>query len=74
MDHQLDTKGLSCPLPLFRTKKVLSGLLPGDVLEVEASDPQAPVEIRNLCIMDGHELLSDETIEGGFRLRIRRGR
>lgn len=73
MDHQLDTKGLTCPLPLFRTKKVLSGLRPGDVLEVEASDPQAPIEIRNLCIMDGHELLSDETIEGGFRLRIRRG-
>mgnify|MGYP003578961060 CR=1 FL=1 len=73
MDHQLDTKGLSCPLALFRTKKVLSGLAPGDVLEVEASDPQAPIEIRNLCIMDGHELLSDETIEGGFRLRIRRG-
>lgn len=74
MDHQLDTKGLSCPLPLFRTRKVLSGLAPGDVLEVEASDPQAPIEIRNLCIMDGHELLSDETVEGGFRLRIRRGR
>lgn len=74
MNHELDTKGLSCPLPLFRTRKVLSGLPPGDVLEVEASDPQAPIEIRNLCIMDGHELLSDETIEGGFRLRIRRGR
>ena len=73
MDHQLDTKGLSCPLPLFRAKKVLSGLQPGDVLEVEASDPQAPIEIRNLCIMDGHELLSDEAIEGGYRLRIRRG-
>lgn len=73
MTRKLDTKGLSCPLPLFRVKKVLGEIAPGTLLEIEASDPQAPVEIRNLCIMEGHELLADETIAGGFRLLLKRG-
>lgn len=73
MTRKLDTKGLSCPLPFFRVKKVLGEIAPGTLLEIEASDPQAPVEIRNLCIMEGHELLVDETIAGGFRLLLKRG-
>ncbi len=73
MTYRLDTKGLSCPLPFFRVKKVLGEIAPGTLLEIEATDPQAPVEIRNLCIMEGHELLADETIADGFRLLLKRG-
>jgi len=73
MTYRLDTKGLSCPLPFFRVKKALGEIAPGTLLEIEATDPQAPVEIRNLCIMEGHEVLADETIAGGFRLLLKRG-
>ena len=38
-DKTLDTKGLACPLPILKTKKVLSELPKGAQLEVLATDP-----------------------------------
>ena len=33
-DQSLNARGLGCPMPLLKAKKVLEGLKPGDILEI----------------------------------------
>ena len=37
VDHILDAKGLACPMPIVKTKQKMEQLLPGQVLEVQAT-------------------------------------
>ncbi|MGE5538230.1 MAG: sulfurtransferase TusA family protein [Gemmatimonas sp.] len=72
----LDVKGLKCPLPVLRAKRALNGVAPGEVLEVEATDPAALKDFPAFCDMTGHELVETRT-EGAtgsqvFRFLIRR--
>lgn len=56
--HELDTRGLLCPLPVIRTQGKVAGLQPGDILEVHATDPGALVDIPAWCRVHGHEIVS----------------
>jgi tRNA 2-thiouridine synthesizing protein A len=44
----LDLRGLRCPLPALKARKVLATLGPGDRLVLECTDPLAAVDIPNL--------------------------
>ncbi|MCB2011430.1 MAG: sulfurtransferase TusA family protein [Geminicoccaceae bacterium] len=63
--HELDARGLSCPLPVLKAQKRLRALAAGDRLVVLATDPKAPGDFTAFCEERGHSLQSiDET--GGF--------
>ena len=62
-DLTIDTQGLTCPLPILRTKKALSGLPPGGILEVLATDPGAAEDFDSYCRMTGNTLL-EQTADG----------
>ena len=47
-DKTLDTKGLACPLPILKTRKVLSELPKGAKLEVLATDPGLRARLQGL--------------------------
>jgi tRNA 2-thiouridine synthesizing protein A len=49
-------RGLKCPLPALRTKKLLSGLQSGDELTIECTDPLAAIDIPNLLRQTGDTL------------------
>jgi TusA-related sulfurtransferase len=68
----LDCIGLYCPEPVFRTREVISMVQVGQVLEVLADDPASDSDIRSWAKHAGHELLSVERRDGGFRFLIRR--
>jgi len=38
-NKEFDASGLSCPLPIVRTKKALADMTSGQVLKVIATDP-----------------------------------
>lgn len=57
----LDTKGLSCPLPILKAKRALNALPAGALLRVLASDPVTLRDFPAFCGQTGHQLL--ETIE-----------
>lgn len=59
----LDTRGLSCPLPVLKARKRLAGMAPGQRLRVLASDPKAPGDFRLYCAESGHVLV-EERLEG----------
>lgn len=55
--HQLDAKGLVCPLPVLRARKILGRLVAGDRLEVEATDPSAEKDFAAFCEASGNNLV-----------------
>ena len=70
----LDAKGLSCPMPLLKTKKALKGMKSGQILEVLGTDPGSKNDIPDFCKKGGNELLGMEDHPEGFtRYFIRKG-
>lgn len=59
-DAGLDARGLSCPLPILRTKEKLQIMAVGQVLEILATDPEARTQIPDFISHKGHELLAHE--------------
>ena len=56
--HTLDTTGLSCPLPVLKTKKLAKSLTSGDVLTVIATDPASYIDFDHYCHVSGNRLQS----------------
>lgn len=56
-DHILDAKGLACPMPIVRTKKAVSELSPGEVLEVQATDKGSTADLKAWAKSSGHQYL-----------------
>ena len=57
-DRELDARGLSCPLPILKTKKTLGELASGQVLKVVATDPGSVKDMQAFANQTGHQLLS----------------
>jgi len=63
----LDAKGLSCPMPIVKTKKTMNTLEAGQVLQVQATDRGSKADIRAWANSSGHQYLG--TIEEGDVLK-----
>lgn len=72
-DETLDAKGLSCPMPLLKTKKAIAPLSTGQILEVMGTDPGSKNDLPNWCQRSGHIFLGDKEEEGFFRFFIQKG-
>ena len=66
-------RGLKCPLPALKTKKLLSRMATGDVLVIECTDPLTTIDIPNLLRETGDAL--EDTARSGrvLTFRIRKG-
>jgi tRNA 2-thiouridine synthesizing protein A len=60
-ERMLDTRGLSCPLPVLKARKALSGMMAGERLRLLATDPKAVQDIAALCEATGHRLLESSS-------------
>ena len=69
----LDTTGLRCPLPLFKLRRALRDLAPGERIEVLSTDPLAPGDFRELCEAMGHQLIETRQQEAIARTLIQVG-
>jgi tRNA 2-thiouridine synthesizing protein A len=66
-DKTLDTKGLACPLPILKTKKMLSQMPKGATLEVFATDPGSVPDFQAFSEATGNALLEQSESAGVFR-------
>ncbi|MED1603540.1 sulfurtransferase TusA family protein [Alkalihalophilus marmarensis] len=57
----LDAKGLSCPMPIVKTKKEMTDLDPGQVLEIQATDKGSTADMKAWAESTGNQYLG--TIE-----------
>ena len=65
-DKELDARGLSCPLPILRTKKSLNELTSGQVLKIVATDPGSVKDFDAFANQTGHALLSSTVEDKNF--------
>jgi tRNA 2-thiouridine synthesizing protein A len=72
-DSTLDAKGLSCPMPLLRTKKEIGKINSGQVLEILGTDPGSRNDLPGWAERSGHEFLGEKEETGFFRFFIKKG-
>lgn len=72
-DRTLDAKGLSCPMPLLRTKKEIEKLASGQILEVLGTDPVSGNDLPGWAARSGHQFLGVKEDAGFFRFFIKKG-
>jgi TusA-related sulfurtransferase len=71
-DQILDAKGLSCPLPILRTKKALKDLSKDQVLKVETTDPGSKNDMASWARTTGNELVRVDEGAGTFTFYIKK--
>ena len=59
-DEVLDSRDVSCPLPIIQTANAIAGLAPGQTLLVMASDPGFEPDIKAWASRTGNTLLSSD--------------
>jgi tRNA 2-thiouridine synthesizing protein A len=67
-DRELDTRGLSCPVPILKLKKTLAEIPSGRIVRVLTTDRSSIKDIEAFTHQTGHELIhqgemSDSTFE-----------
>ena len=73
-DQMMDLRGLTCPMPMLKTKKALQGMASGQILEVWGTDPGSKNDIPDFCRKFGNEVLCMEDVaEGHTQYVIRKG-
>ena len=60
---EFDASGLSCPLPIVKTKKALNDMTSGQILRVIATDPGSCADMKAFAEQTGNDLM--ETAEQG---------
>ena len=71
MEHTVDARGLSCPLPLIKARAALASVGPGDELVVLATDPEAPIDVAAVAADAGCTLRKEHDGEA-WRLLVER--
>ncbi len=71
-DQVLDAKGLSCPLPILKTKKAVESLTKGQVLKVESTDPGSKNDMAAWAKRTGNEIVKMEEGAGTFTFYIKK--
>ena len=72
VDQVLDAKGMSCPLPILKTKKAVEALSKDQVLKVETTDPGSKNDMASCAKRTGNEILSMEESSGTFTFYIKK--
>ncbi len=70
--EKFDATGLDCPLPIIRSKKILSKLSSGDVLYVVATDSGSVKDFEAFCSQTGNILLDSTEDNGVFHYYLQK--
>lgn len=71
-NKEVDASGLTCPLPILRTKKALAGMHSGEVLRVVATDPGSVNDMPALARQGGNILLLQANEDSRFIFYLRK--
>lgn len=71
-DVELNCRGLSCPLPVLRTRKTMEAMQSGQVLKLIATDPGAASDMPAWVRQTGHTLVKAEQPAGEYVFYIQK--
>lgn len=69
----IDARGLLCPLPVLRLRKVLETVAQGAEVELLATDGASWIDVPHFCAQAGHVLVSAVDQGGMLRYIVRKG-
>lgn len=58
-DIVLDAKGLACPMPIVKTRKMMKGMEGGQVLEVKSTDSGTTADLQAWAESAGHQYVGN---------------
>lgn len=67
----LDARGLSCPMPILKTKKAIEKMKSGEILEIFSTDPGTKNDMPSFAKRSGHEYLGHKDDQGFTRYYIK---
>lgn len=70
-DDTLDCRGLTCPMPLIKTRKKVDKMKSGEVLEILSTDPGTKNDLPAFASRMGHEYLGEKQDEGFSRFYLK---
>jgi tRNA 2-thiouridine synthesizing protein A len=70
---KLDLRGLKCPLPVLKTRKLLARLAPGERVEVACTDPLSVIDLPHMLRETGDTLEGRAEADGVLLFTIRKG-
>lgn len=65
-DKEFDASGMSCPMPILKTKKALSDMASGQVLKVISTDPGAKKDMQAYANQTGNALMASTEENGAY--------
>ena len=71
-NQEFDASGLTCPLPIIKTKKALALLTCGQVLRVVSTDPSSVHDMAALAEQSGNALLMQARESSKFVFYLRK--
>ncbi len=71
-DQVIDCSGLSCPMPILKTRKAIDALQVGQVLKMIATDPGSVPDMEAWTSKTGHALLGYEQAGDTYTFYIRK--
>jgi tRNA 2-thiouridine synthesizing protein A len=71
-DKELDTSGLTCPMPVMKAKKMLQTLTTGQVLHLMATDPGTRSDIPALVRKTGDQIIDTKEEDGKIHFYIKK--
>jgi tRNA 2-thiouridine synthesizing protein A len=71
-DKEYDASGLSCPLPIVKTKKALADMSSGQILRVMATDPGSVCDMAAFAEQTGHALMGQGEENGKYIFFLRK--
>ena len=71
-DEVLDSREVSCPMPIIQTAQAMAGLASGQTLLVLASDPGFEPDIKAWASRTGNALLSSDRRGDEFHALLRK--
>ncbi|MBI3778905.1 MAG: sulfurtransferase TusA family protein [Gammaproteobacteria bacterium] len=72
-DKELDTTGLTCPMPVMKCKKIMQTLAAGEILHLMATDPGTRSDIPALVGKTGDQIIESSEADGKIHFYIKKG-
>ena len=69
---EIDTRGLNCPLPILKAKKLLNEMQSGQLLKVISTDPGSVRDFQAFARQTGNDLVDQQTAGDDFIHVLRR--
>jgi len=73
IDIIIDAKGLSCPMPIVKTNKIIKQMKNGEILKVLSTDPGSKRDFESWAKKTGNTLLEISESDDIFTYIIRKG-